>query len=437
MIKVLKFGGTSMSSAKSINQAADIILRSGDNKFVVVSAAGKRFGNDEKITDILYSCFNEKQQTGTCAGVFTKVRARYDEIIKDLNLKLDLAKIYDETEEGINNSATPDYAASRGEYISALIMAERLNYTFVDAADIIKFSEDGSFNAELSNKLAGSKLKGLKNAVIPGFYGAKPNDTIRTFSRGGSDVSGAVIARAVSADVYENWTDVNGFMTADPRIVDDPQSIKELSYRELRELAYMGANVLHPESIFPVKADGIPINIRNTFEPDNPGTMIVPKRNAGDDGSVITGIAGRQDFVSILIEKAMMNSEMGFCRRVLTECENLGISVEHIPTGIDTMSLVICENMLTEKEDMLIEKIKLAVAPDLIEITKSLTLIATVGDKMSHKIGTAGRLCAALSKAGINIKMIDQGSSEMNIIVAVENKDYKEAVKAIYSEFVK
>ena len=424
-----------MATAESINSVANIIASDKDRRFVVVSAAGKRFKSDEKITDILYACHKEAAEIGVCKS-FVKVKDRYDTLKKELGLSIDLEPIYNEIEYRITKETLPDYAASRGEYLSALLIAEKLNYEFIDAETIIKFSDDGTFDAEYTNDIASMLLKDKNNAVIPGFYGAMPNGQIRVFSRGGSDVSGAIVARAVNADVYENWTDVNGFMMADPRIVENPKNIKTLSYKELRELAYMGANVLHPESIFPLKAAGIPINIKNTFEPDNKGTMIMPKTN-GNGSEVITGIAGTKGFTAIFIEKSMMNNELGFCRKLLSCIEQLGINIEHMPTGIDTTSVVIHDAELEGKLDILLERIEDAVHPDNIEVFKNLALVATVGHGMSYKAGTAGRLFSALAKAKVNIRMIDQGSSELNIIIGVECADYERAIKAIYEEFVK
>lgn len=424
-----------MATADAINQVYGIIKSEPTRQFVVVSAAGKRFSEDEKITDILLACHKEAAYTGKCKSFF-KVKDRYNEIIRDLGIDLNLETVYNEIEYRITKSLTPDYAASRGEYLSALVVAAKLKYEFIDAEGLIKFSQNGSFDAEYTNDVATMKLRGKKKAVIPGFYGTLPNGEIKTFSRGGSDISGAIIARAVGANVYENWTDVNGFMMADPRVVDKPKSIKVLSYKELRELAYMGANVLHPESIFPVKSAGIPINIRNTFEPDNEGTMIVPYTDR-NDAEIITGIAGHKGFTAILIEKSMMNSELGFCRKLLSAIENMGINIEHMPTGIDTTSVVIADSEINGKLSLLLEKIQEAVSPDDVEVFDNLSLIATVGHGMAYKAGTAGRLFTALAKGGVNIRMIDQGSSELNIIVGVASEDYEKAIKAIYNEFVR
>lgn len=435
-VKVCKFGGTSMANSNNINDIASIINSDPTRKFVVVSAPGKRFSSDHKITDMLYACYHEVELNGECSETFKKIRERYVEIVNDLELDLDINKYLDEVESGIKKYRTNDYAASRGEYLGGIIMAAKLNIPFVDPADMLKFNHDGDFDAELTNKIVSKKLSKLDKAVIPGFYGSDIYGNIKTFSRGGSDITGAVIARAVKADIYENWTDVNGFMTCDPRIVDSPAHICELSYRELRELAYMGANVLHPESIFPVRFNNIPINIRNTFEPDHPGTMIVAKRTT-TNANLITGIAGKKGYSIFYIEKSMMNSELGFARRVLSVFEYYNVIFEHMPSGIDTLSVIVADSEIIGKESVIIDRLKKTVSPDHVEILTGFSLIATVGHDMSFKPGTAMRIFDALAKANINVRMIDQGSSEMNIIIGINSHDYENAIKAIYYEFVK
>lgn len=434
-IKVAKFGGTSMATALNVNQVANIINAEKERRYVIVSAPGKRVSSDRKITDMLYSCYHEVEVNGECKDTFSKIRERFIEMVKDLGLNLDINKHLDEVEAGIIKYRSSDYAASRGEYLSGIIMANRLGFTFVDPADIIKFNETGDFDSEHTNDLVAKALHSIKYAVIPGFYGSDADGNIKTFSRGGSDVTGAVIARAVNAKIYENWTDVNGFMICDPRIVENPAHIEELSYQELRELAYMGANVLHPESIFPVRYNNIPINIKNTFEPSHVGTMIVAHRK-NDNNTVITGIAGKKGYSIVHIEKSMMNGELGFARRVLSVFEYYGVSFEHMPSGIDTLSIVVADSEISGKADVIIDRLKKTVNPDLVEIITGFSLIATVGQGMSHKTGTAARLFNALAKQNINIRMIDQGSSEMNIIVGVMTVDYENAIKSIYHEFV-
>lgn len=434
-VKVCKFGGTSMAEKRTIELVKDIIVSDKERRFVVVSAPGKRFSGDIKVTDLLYECFYEKVRSGSCAVPFAKIRERFVEIAADLGLSLDIEKRLDEVQKGIDESVTPDYAASRGEYLSALIMSEVLGFEFVDASEIVKFTAKGVFDSETTNDLVGRRLSIGKGAVIPGFYGVLPDGTVKTFTRGGSDFTGAIVARGVSADLYENWTDVDGFMTADPRIVENPVLIDTLSFEELRELSYMGASVLHPESTFPLKGTATPINIRNTFNPSAPGTMIV-KDTSVKGGRLVTGIAGKRGFTTILIKKSMMNAEVGFCRRVLSVLENHHISLEHMPTGIDTMSLIIPDSDLANGVEFeLIEQIRGKVNPDVIYVYKDISLLAIVGHGMSHQTGTAAKVFAALAEAEVNIKMIDQGSSELNIIVGVKTSDLERAIAALYRAF--
>lgn len=437
-IKVVKFGGTSMADAKSIRQVAEIIKQDKERRYVVVSAPGKRFSQDHKVTDMLYACYHDMQINGECKATFDKIRERFKGIVEDLGLGLDIDSYLDKVEEEMLKYNSAEFCASRGEYLSAVITAEVLGYEFIDAKDVMIFDTNGDFDSESTNEKVKSVLENIERAVVPGFYGGDSEGIVHTFSRGGSDVSGAVIARAVGASLYENWTDVNGFMSADPRIVDNPKPIETLSYKELRELAYMGANVLHPESIFPVRVSKIPINIRNTFCPTADGTMIVAELDEKElSKRVITGIAGKKGYSIIYIEKSMMNSELGFVRKVLAVLEYYNISIEHLPTGIDTMSIVIPDNELAGKEDVVIERIKKVVDPDHIEIKSGISLIATVGHGMSYKPGSASTLVGALAKEKINIRMIDQGSSEMNIIVGIATSDYERAIKAIYAAFQK
>lgn len=434
-LKVCKFGGTSMAEKKTIDLVKNIILSDETRRFVIVSAPGKRFASDIKITDLLYECFYEKVRSGSCAVPFARIKKRFYDLVNELELDLDIGYHLDRIQEEIDKSATPDFAASRGEYLSALITSEILGMEFIDAAEIIKFTAKGVFDAETTNDIVSHRLSLVKGAVIPGFYGAMPDGSIKTFSRGGSDFTGAIIARGVMADVYENWTDVDGFMTTDPRIVKDPLLIDVLSYEELRELSYMGASVLHPESIFPLQGTEIPINIRNTFNPSGKGTLIV-KDTSVKEGRLVTGIAGRKGFTTILIKKAMMNAQIGFCRQVLSVLENYHISLEHMPTGIDTMSLIIPDSDLEQgMEFELVSKIRGKVNPDSIFVYKDISLIAVVGHGMSHQTGTAAKVFTALAKADVNVKMIDQGSSELNIIIGVNTSDFEKAISAIYGAF--
>lgn len=424
-----------MADKGAIERVKDIVLSDGERRFIVVSAPGKRFSGDIKVTDLLYECFYEKVRSGSCAGPFAQIKKRFSDIARDLNLRLDMDSLLEEVREAIDASKTPDFAASRGEYLGALIMSEALGYEFVDASEIIKFTAKGVFDSETTNDIISKRLSLSKGAVIPGFYGTMPDDTVKTFTRGGSDFTGAIVARGVMADMYENWTDVDGFMTTDPRIVKDPVLIDTLSYEELRELSYMGASVLHPESTFPLQNTCIPINIRNTFNPSAPGTLIV-KDTSAKSGRLVTGIAGRKGFTTILIKKSMMNAEVGFCRKVLSVLEYFHINLEHMPTGIDTMSLIIPDSDLENGlEFELIEKIRGKVNPDLIYVYKDISLLAVVGHGMSHQTGTAAKVFSALAAAEVNIKMIDQGSSEINIIVGVSTADLERAIGAIYKEF--
>ena len=435
-VKVVKFGGTSMASADSINQVADIVNQDKERAYVIVSAPGKRFKEDIKVTDMLYSCFYDLEIKGECAGNFNKIRERFIGIVNDLGLDFDIVPYLDQVEDEMIANHSAEFCASRGEYLSAVVMAQRLGYKFIDAKDLMVFSQDGEFLPEETNAKVKAVLKNVKKAVIPGFYGADKFGTIHTFSRGGSDVSGAVVARAVKASIYENWTDVNGFMVTDPRIVPNPKQIPVLSYLELRELSYMGANVLHPESIFPVRKEGIAINIKNTFDPTNPGTMIVPKVTPEDTkGRVVTGIAGKKGYSIVFISKSMMNMEVGFARKVLSVFEYYNISIEHIPSGIDTMSVVVADSELAGKEEVVMEKLRNELKPDHLELKTGIALIATVGHGMCFNPGTSAKLCSGLAKVNINIRMLDQGSSEMNIIVGVSDSDYEEAIKAIYYAF--
>ena len=435
MIKVVKFGGSSLASAEQFKKVGNIIREEESRKYVVPSAPGKRFSEDTKVTDMLYKCYAEAEEGKNFDKQLKAIKERYNEIIKGLGLKLSLEEQFETIKKNFEAKAGKDYAASRGEYLNGIIMANYLGYQFVDAANVICFDENGEFDSEKTNEVCSEKLAATENAVIPGFYGAMPNGKVKTFSRGGSDVTGSIVARAIKADVYENWTDVSGFLAADPRIVKNPKPIKVITYRELRELSYMGASVLHESAIFPVRKEGIPINIRNTNAPQDPGTMIV-ETTCNRPDCVITGIAGKKGFVSISIDKDMMNSEIGFGRKVLQVFEDQGISFEHVPSGIDTMTIYVHQDEFEEKEQQVIAGIHRAVQPDFVEMESDLALIAVVGRGMKSQRGTAGRVFSALAHAHVNVKMIDQGSSELNIIIGVENRDFETAVKAIYDIFV-
>lgn len=435
MNKVVKFGGSSLASAKQFKKVKDIIMADKSRRYVIPSAPGKRTSSDEKVTDLLYACYSAASEGHSYKKIFDAIMARYEQIITGLDLNVNLDFEFKTIEENFLAKKGRDYAASRGEYLNGIIMAAYLGYEFIDAADVICFDADGSFLSEKTNQELAARLSKVSRAVIPGFYGSMPDGSVKTFSRGGSDITGSLVARAVHADLYENWTDVSGFLVADPRIVDNPEPIETITYRELRELSYMGASVLHEEAIFPVRKEGIPINIRNTNRPSDPGTMIV-ESTLKRPHYTITGIAGRKGFCAVNIEKAMMNAEIGFGRKVLDVFEKYGISFEHMPSGIDTMSIFVQQSLFEEHEQSVIAGIHRAVEPDHIELDSDLALIAVVGRGMKSARGTAGRIFSALAHARVNVKMIDQGSSELNIIVGVRNEDFEAAVKAVYDIFV-
>ena len=435
MNKVVKFGGSSLASAKQFKKVKDIIMADKSRRYVIPSAPGKRTTNDEKVTDLLYACYSAASEGRSYKKIFDAITARYEQIITGLDLNVNLDFEFKTIEENFLAKKGRDYAASRGEYLNGIIMAAYLGYEFIDAADVICFDADGSFLSEKTNQELAARLSKVSKAVIPGFYGSMPDGSVKTFSRGGSDITGSLVARAVHADLYENWTDVSGFLVADPRIVDNPEPIETITYRELRELSYMGASVLHEEAIFPVRKEGIPINIRNTNRPSDPGTMIV-ESTLKRPHYTITGIAGRKGFCAVNIEKAMMNAEIGFGRKVLDVFEKYGISFEHMPSGIDTMSIFVQQSLFEEHEQSVIAGIHRAVEPDHIELDSDLALIAVVGRGMKSARGTAGRIFSALAHARVNVKMIDQGSSEWNIIIGVKNDDFETAIRAIYDIFV-
>ena len=435
MLKVVKFGGSSLASAEQFLKAGEIVRSEEARRFVVPSAPGKRDAKDTKVTDMLYKCYAAAEKDQDFSTKLSKIHARYDQIIKGLKLKLNLEDEFRKIEENFKAKAGSQYAASRGEYLNGIIMANFLGYEFVDAADVIRFDNDGNFLADITNDLMTERLKDVKNAVIPGFYGATESGEVKTFSRGGSDITGSIVAKAVRATIYENWTDVSGVLVADPRIIKDPEVIHTVTYRELRELSYMGASVLHEDAIFPVRKAGIPINIRNTNAPEDPGTMIV-ESTCHKPEYTITGIAGKKGFVAVNVEKDMMNAEVGFCRKVLSAFEDNEISIEHMPSGIDTMTVFVHQEDFEGKEQQVLAAIHKAVDPDSIDMAADLALIAVVGRGMRATRGTAGRIFSALAHVGVNVRMIDQGSSELNIIIGVSNTDFEKAIQAIYDIFV-
>ena len=437
-VKVVKFGGSSLADAEHFKQVASIIKADSQRRYVVPSAPGKRFKEDIKVTDMLYECYEKIRNHESIDEIYAKISERYNSIIAGLGLDFDISGELEYVKSAMMHRSGRDFAASRGEYLNSLILAKYLKFDFVDAENVIYFKDNGTLDEEKTNEAMREELMQHKHAVIPGFYGVMPNGTIKTFSRGGSDITGSIVARALDADLYENWTDVSGFLMTDPRVIENPCPIKTITYRELRELSYMGATVLHEDAIFPVKNAKIPINIRNTNRPQDAGTMIVAEnKNDFDAEKIITGIAGRKGFSVITIEKDMMNSEVGYGRKVLEVLEDNEISFEHLPSGIDNMSVVIESAVLDGRRDKVLTSINRAVHADSITIEDGLALVAIVGLGMVKYKGAAARVFNAISAAGINIRMIDQGSSELSIIVGVEEHDFEKAVSAIYNEFVK
>ena len=430
---VTKFGGSSLADSIHFKKVKNIIEGNSDRKYVVPSAPGKRFSKDFKVTDLLYLCHAHVKSSIPLDDVFKLISDRYNTIVTELNLNLNLDYYLNIIKSDIENGASADYTASRGEYLNGIILANYLNIDFIDVKDVIKFNKYGTLNIKETYALLKDKLSQHERAVIPGFYGSDENGEIVTFSRGGSDVTGALVAASINANLYENWTDVSGFLMADPRIVNNPKKIKTITYGELRELSYMGASVLHEDAVFPVRTSGIPINIRNTNNPDDEGTLIV--KNETKHENTITGVAGKKNFTVLSIEKSMMNSELGFCRKVLTVLEHHGVSFENMPSGIDTVSVVISDSNLKNKTEIIVEEIKRSCNPDSVVVYPNMALIATVGTGMAYSKGVAARIFNALADADINIRMIDQGSSEINVLVGIENDDFEKGINAIYKAF--
>ncbi len=438
-IKVVKFGGSSLADAEHFRKVAAIVKADPARRYVVPSAPGKRFSDDVKVTDMLYNCYQmirEKKSMDEVNLYYKNITERYDSIIRELGLDFDLSGEYEYIKNAMLHRPGRDFVASRGEYLSGLILAKYLGFPFIDAENVIFFRENGTLDQEKTDRVLSAELAQYRHAVIPGFYGCAANGTVKTFSRGGSDITGSIVARAAGASLYENWTDVSGFLMTDPRIVENPCTIEIITYRELRELSYMGATVLHEDAVFPVRSAGIPINIRNTNRPEDKGTMIVSSTTHYDTERVITGIAGKKEFSVINIEKDMMNAEVGFGRKVLEILEESGISFEHLPSGIDTMSVVTSTASLEGKRERILQAICRTVSPDSVTIEDDMALVAVVGRGMVKAKGTAARVFDALASKGINIRMIDQGSSELNIIVGIADDEYINAIRAIYEEFV-
>ena len=438
MSKVVKFGGSSLADANQFRKVADIIRSDKERRYVVPSAPGKRFKDDIKVTDMLYACYDAVANEGKNAyNQFAPIAERFNGIISDLGLTLSLDDEYEVIIDNFRKKAGKDYAASRGEYLNGIILANYLGYEFVDAAKVVFFRPDGKFDDTLTDTCLASVLHGLSHAVIPGFYGANPDGTVRTFSRGGSDVTGSIVAKAINAELYENWTDVNGFLIADPRIVDEPKVIESITYKELRELSYMGASVLHEAAIFPVRSAKIPINIRNTNDPDHPGTLIMESFDDVDDGRLITGIAGRKNYSIITIAKSGMSSSVGTFRQVFEVFERHGVSIEYAPSGIDCLSLVVSSERVAPCLYSILGELEKQLRPDNLHVTENISIVAAVGRKMAFRPGTSGRIFAALGEHGINIRMISQGPDELNIIVGVDTKDFAPAIQVLYNSFVK
>ena len=432
-IKVVKFGGSSLADANQFRKVAEIIKSDPERRYVVASAPGKRNSADTKVTDMLYDCYVLAKEKKNIDEAFKKIEDRYNGIIKDLGIEFCMDDEFSKIKMAIEHHAGRDYIASRGEYLNSMILAKFLNYEFVDAESGIFFDDSGVLDTKKTYDTLAVILAKHSHAVVPGFYGVMPNGTIKTFSRGGSDITGSIVARAVGAKIYENWTDVSGMLMADPRCVDNPKVIETITYKELRELSYMGATVMHEDAIFPVREVCIPINIRNTNAPSDKGTMIVPQTD--EIKTVITGIAGKKGFSTISIEKGMMNGEVGFVRRALEVLERFGVSFEHFPSGIDTMTFVVATDSIANIKNELVSEIFKKTAADSVIIEDGMALVAVVGRGMVRAKGTAARVFNAISHAGINIKMIDQGSSELNIIIGIEEQDYEITLNAIYHEF--
>ena len=433
---VTKFGGSSLADAGQFAKVKAILAMDPARMYVVPSAPDRRFKDDDKVTDLLYRCHRQRSAGEDYQDTFDLIAARYMDIAEELGLHCDLGAALDEVNENIASGASADYCASRGEYLNGLLLADYLGWRFLDAAQAVKFDAQGVLDSEETNRVLGQLLADGVPTVVPGFYGALPDGCIHTFSRGGSDITGAIVARAAEADVYENWTDVSGFLMADPRIVTNPREISAITYQELRELSYMGASVLHEDAVFPVHAAGIPTNIRNTNNPEHPGTIISLEAPVSGSVPTITGVAGRKGFSVISVEKAMMNSEKGFGRKVLQVVEEAGLSFEHLPTGIDTMCVVVAGEALAPVREEVVGRILELTHADTLTVHDNMSIIATVGRGMVHNCGTAARLFSAMSQAGINVRMIDQGSSELSIIVGVDDQDFEKTIQAIYSAFV-
>ena len=440
MLKVLKFGGSSMADAKQFEKVKSIVQADPARRVVIVSAAGKRFSDDHKLTDLLYLCYAHLKYGVSCDTVFDMIRSRYMEIRDDLGLKTDLETEFAALRKKMDAGISQDELVSRGEYFAARIMADCLGFDFLDSSLWLHFRMDGTVDQEVSYQALVHAASGRK-VVIPGFYGVLPDGSIHTFSRGGSDITGALAAAALDADVYENWTDVPGFLMADPKIVKDPKPIERITYAELRELSYIGAQVLHEGTVSPVREKNIPLNIRNTNQPDHPGTMIRERFDESqadmESGSMITGIAGKKGFSVITLTKNGMSSELGVIRRILEVLERYNINVEYIPSGIDSVSLVVETGKSAPYIYQAMGDLEKEIKPDSLHLSDGMAVVAAVGRKMAFKPGSSGKIFGKLGENGINIRMITQGPEELNIIVGVDDADFAPAIRVLYDSFVK
>lgn len=435
--KVVKFGGSSLASAEQFRKSAAIVLAEESRRYVVPSAPGKRFPEDEKVTDMLLDCHRLASEGQDFSARLAAVRERYEQIRGGLGLAVSLDEAFAAIEENLRRGCSRDYAASRGEYLNGILLAFYLGYAFIDAAEVVFFDANGVFDGDRTNRVMGERLAQARNAVIPGFYGALPDGSVKTFSRGGSDVTGAIVARAVMADLYENWTDVSGFLMADPRIVPNPKNIEKITYAELRELSYMGASVLHEDAIFPIREYNIPIHVLNTNRPQDPGTLVLDKISDRDTGPLVTGIAGKKGFLSIEIVKRNMSTMVGIVSGALDVLNKYGVSIEHLPSGIDSFNVVVNKKDVEHNLYEILSEIKQAIAPDSIRVPEPIALIAVVGRNMNARVGSSAKLFGALAEANVNIRMISQGSSEIDIIVGVSQQDFSKAVQALYNTFTK
>ncbi len=430
---VAKFGGSSLADAGQFKKVADIIKADPCRKYIVASAPGKRFGDDIKVTDMLYSCYEQARSGNSFEGELKNIRSRYEDIVKGLGVEFDLDSEFETIEQHLSSAPEKDYMASRGEYLNSKILAAYLGFGFVDAADCVCFDENGHLDDDKTDDRFWETLKDREYVVVPGFYGSMPDGTIHTFSRGGSDITGSLIARAIKADMYENWTDVSGMLSADPRIVKDPRPIESISYRELRELSYMGASVMHESAVFPVRKANITLNIRNTNRPEDRGTIISAEMPRIPRKYKVAGIAGKKGFSAVLVETPSMNEEVGFGAHLLEIFARHNVSFEHLPTGIDTMSVVVHKDEFDKARNEILDDISNELNPESLYVEDGLALVAVVGMGMAYSRGTAARITRALADSRVNIKMIDQGSTEINMIFGVDEADYEVAINSIYN----